>query len=84
MEEIEAELKALSLDKEAVSVRMTGCPNGCARPYMGDIGIVGRTKDVYNIYVGGDWANTLKHALCGICAYEEYRGNASSCTCALV
>jgi sulfite reductase (ferredoxin) len=56
--QIEADLADLDLAEEAISVRMTGCPNGCARPYMGDIGFVGRTKDVYNIYVGGDWANT--------------------------
>lgn len=37
---------------------MTGCPNGCARPYMGDIGFVGRSKDLYDIFLGGDWANT--------------------------
>ena len=42
---------------------MTGCPNGCARPYMGDIGFVGRTKDVYNVYVGGDWENTRLNTL---------------------
>src|SRR6185503_2723699 len=56
--EIERDLTALGLAQERVSVRMTGCPNGCARPYMGDIGIVGRSKDLYDIYLGGDWANT--------------------------
>lgn len=60
---IEDELRALGLENELVSVRMTGCPNGCARPYMGDIGIVGRTKDVYNIYIGGDQPNTRLNTL---------------------
>ena len=32
---------------------MTGCPNGCARPYTAEIGIVGRTKTTYDVYVGG-------------------------------
>ena len=32
---------------------MTGCPNGCARPYTAEIGIVGRTKTAYDVYVGG-------------------------------
>ena len=32
---------------------MTGCPNGCARPYTAEIGIVGRTKKTYDVYVGG-------------------------------
>ncbi len=36
-----------------VTVRMTGCPNGCARPYNADIGLVGRRPGVYNVYVGG-------------------------------
>ena len=58
MQQIEATLREIGLGNEPLSVRMTGCPNGCARPHMGDIGIVGRTKDIYNIYLGGDWANT--------------------------
>jgi sulfite reductase (ferredoxin) len=61
--QVEAELAELGLAGERLSIRMTGCPNGCARPYMGDIGLVGKTKDVYNIYVGGDWANTRLNAL---------------------
>lgn len=34
-------------------INMTGCPNGCSRPYAAEIGIVGRTKRNYDIYVGG-------------------------------
>jgi sulfite reductase (ferredoxin) len=34
-------------------VNMTGCPNGCARPYTAEVGIVGRTKTTYDVYVGG-------------------------------
>ncbi|HVA92730.1 MAG TPA: NADPH-dependent assimilatory sulfite reductase hemoprotein subunit [Chloroflexota bacterium] len=60
---LEEDLEAIGLAGEQLSVRMTGCPNGCARPYMGDIGLVGRTKDVYNLYVGGDWANTRLNTL---------------------
>jgi sulfite reductase (ferredoxin) len=37
---------------------MTGCPNGCARPYTGDIGIVGRMPGYYALYVGGDFEGT--------------------------
>ncbi|MGQ0764845.1 MAG: NADPH-dependent assimilatory sulfite reductase hemoprotein subunit [Gemmatimonadota bacterium] len=36
-----------------IVVRMTGCPNGCARPYSADIGFVGRRPGVYHIFVGG-------------------------------
>ncbi|MBS1836543.1 MAG: NADPH-dependent assimilatory sulfite reductase hemoprotein subunit [Actinobacteria bacterium] len=36
-----------------VRLNMTGCPNGCARPYNAEIGVVGRTKRTYDVYVGG-------------------------------
>ncbi|HTU11356.1 MAG TPA: sulfite reductase, partial [Allosphingosinicella sp.] len=63
LEEISALIDELGLRGERISVRMTGCPNGCARPYMGDIGIVGRSKDLYDVYAGGDWANTTLNRL---------------------
>ena len=62
-QQIEADLQALGLANEPLSIRMTGCPNGCARPFMGDIGFVGRTKDIYNIYLGGDMPNTRMNEL---------------------
>jgi sulfite reductase (ferredoxin) len=46
------------LSARRVSVRITGCPNGCARTYAGDIGIVGRMPGFYAIYVGGDFEGT--------------------------
>ncbi len=58
MGQIEQDLRDLGLEDEPVSVRMTGCPNGCARPYLGDIGFVGRSKDIYTVYIGGDLNNT--------------------------
>jgi sulfite reductase (ferredoxin) len=61
--EVEELLAELGLDDERISIRMTGCPNGCARPYMGDIGIVGRSKDLYDVFVGGDRANTRLNRL---------------------
>ena len=63
VQQIETDLQSLGLADESLSIRMTGCPNGCARPYMGDIGIVGRTKDIYNIYLGGDLLNTRLNTL---------------------
>ena len=63
VQQVEADLCALGLVNEPLSVRMTGCPNGCARPYMGDIGLVGRTKDIYNVYIGGDLLNTRLNTL---------------------
>ena len=41
-----------------VSFRITGCPNGCARTYAGDIGVVGRMPGHYALYVGGDFEGT--------------------------
>ncbi len=63
VKQIEAELHELGLGDERVSIRMTGCPNGCARPHMGDIGFIGRSKDLYQLYVGGDWSNTRLSSL---------------------
>ncbi|MGC2415307.1 MAG: NADPH-dependent assimilatory sulfite reductase hemoprotein subunit [Stellaceae bacterium] len=55
---IAARLKRWGLEEERLSIRITGCPNGCARPYSGDIGIVGRIPGFYAIYVGGDFEGT--------------------------
>jgi sulfite reductase (ferredoxin) len=53
LDELEAELDRLGLSDLVLSVRMTGCPNGCVRPYQSDIGIVGRSGDKYTLFVGG-------------------------------
>lgn len=37
----------------AIETRMTGCPNGCSRPYVAELGIVGRTKTTYDLWLGG-------------------------------
>lgn len=56
--QVEAELARLGLLEERISLRLTGCPNGCARPYQGDIGVVGRAPGLYTLFVGGDLAGT--------------------------
>jgi sulfite reductase (ferredoxin) len=56
--ELQAELDALGLDDAVPSVRMTGCPNGCARPYVAEIGLVGDAVDRYQVWLGGDGAGT--------------------------
>src|SRR3954469_10402233 len=53
MDQLEEELQRLGLQDEIFTTRMTGCPNGCARPYNSDIGLVGKTKDKYTIFLGG-------------------------------
>jgi sulfite reductase (NADPH) hemoprotein beta-component len=40
------------LRDDAIVIRMTGCPNGCARPYLGEIGLVGKAPGKYNLYLG--------------------------------
>ncbi len=56
--EIENALALADIADERISVRITGCPNGCARPYAGEIGIVGRTAADYAIFLGGDFEGT--------------------------
>ncbi|MCI0463600.1 MAG: hypothetical protein L0Z62_42230, partial [Gemmataceae bacterium] len=58
VDQLEVELQRLGLADEKLSVRMTGCPNGCARPYQSDIGLVGRSGDKYSVFVGGDVLGT--------------------------
>ena len=53
IDQLELELARLGLEKEAFTVRMTGCPNGCARPYNADIGLVGKAVGKYTVYLGG-------------------------------
>lgn len=50
---LEKTIKAAGLEKDTISIRITGCPNGCARPYLAEIGLVGRSPGKYNIYLGG-------------------------------
>ena len=54
--QIEQDMTALGLAAEPVSIRMTGCPNGCARPYTADLAFVGRSLGLYHVYVGGGLA----------------------------
>jgi sulfite reductase (ferredoxin) len=60
---IEERLRLYGLEHERLSIRITGCPNGCARPYTGDIGIVGRMPGFYALSVGGDFEGTRLNTL---------------------
>ena len=53
IDQIEVELARLGLSNEKFTLRMTGCPNGCARPYNCDVGLVGKARGKYTIYLGG-------------------------------
>jgi len=52
VQDIQAEFDAVGLGEREVHLRTTGCPNGCARPYTAEIGIVGASVDMYTIYLG--------------------------------
>jgi len=53
LDQLDVELAKLGLGNEKFTIRMTGCPNGCARPYTSDIGLVGKAVGKYTIFVGG-------------------------------
>jgi sulfite reductase (ferredoxin) len=51
-------LDEIGLADERISFRMSGCPNGCSRPYLGDVGFVGTTLGKYDVMLGGDFNGT--------------------------
>jgi sulfite reductase (ferredoxin) len=53
IDQVEAELARLGLAQERFTIRMTGCPNGCARPYNCDVGLVGKARGKYTVLLGG-------------------------------
>jgi sulfite reductase (ferredoxin) len=55
---IEMLLADRGLDDLRIETRMTGCANGCARPYVAELGIVARTKTAYDVWLGGDASGT--------------------------
>ena len=58
IDDIEGALEETGLIQEPLVMRMTGCPNGCARPYVAEIALVGRSLNKYVIYLGGNVAGT--------------------------
>jgi sulfite reductase (NADPH) hemoprotein beta-component len=56
IDKLEPILGACGLRDDAITVRMTGCPNGCARPYLAEIAFVGKSLGKYNVYLGGGFA----------------------------
>jgi sulfite reductase (NADPH) hemoprotein beta-component len=69
--ELEKRLAAYGLSADDIVIRMTGCPNGCARPYLAEIGLVGKGPGRYNLYLGAAYdgsrlsklyAEDLEHA----------------------
>jgi len=60
---VEALLTELGLQSEELIVRMTGCPNGCARPFMAEIALVGKGPNKYQLYLGGNEPGTRLNRL---------------------
>jgi sulfite reductase (NADPH) hemoprotein beta-component len=53
---LEGIMAEAGLNDDPIVVRMTGCPNGCARPYLGEIGFVGKAPGKYNLYLGAGFS----------------------------
>ena len=53
LDSIDSVLAELNLENDQILIRMTGCPNGCARPYNADFAFVGRAPKKYAMFVGG-------------------------------
>jgi sulfite reductase (NADPH) hemoprotein beta-component len=60
---VEELLKQAGLDDEELIIRMTGCPNGCARPYLAEVALVGKAPNKYQIYLGGNEGSTRLNRL---------------------
>ena len=52
VDELDEIIDSLGLRDESIAIRSTGCPNGCGRPYLGEIGLVGKAPGKYNLYLG--------------------------------
>jgi sulfite reductase (NADPH) hemoprotein beta-component len=63
LEKFEAVLDEAGLKDDAISLRVTGCPNGCARPYLAEIGLVGKAPNKYALYLGAKYNGTRLNRL---------------------
>ncbi len=61
--QVEAILAEAGIADEPIVLRMTGCPNGCARPFVAEIALVGKALGRYNLYLGGDFAGERLNTL---------------------
>ena len=63
LERFEAVLDEAGLRDDAISIRITGCPNGCARPYLAEIGFVGKAPNKFALYLGAKYNGTRLNRL---------------------
>jgi sulfite reductase (NADPH) hemoprotein beta-component len=63
LDKIDELIVAAGLERQPITIRMSGCPNGCSRPYLAEIALVGKAVGKYNLYLGasatGDRLNAL-------------------------
>lgn len=72
LEKFDAVLEEAGLSDDAISLRMTGCPNGCARPYLAEIGFVGKAPGKYALYIGAKYNGTrLNRLVSPKCTVDE-------------
>jgi sulfite reductase (NADPH) hemoprotein beta-component len=60
---VDERLAANGLAKAPLVLRITGCPNGCARPYLAEVALVGKAPGRYNLFLGGDGRGQRLNAL---------------------
>ena len=72
LNKLENILDEVGLRRDAITIRMTGCPNGCVRPYVAEIGLVGKAPGLYNLHLGADFSGQRLNRLYleGVCEAE--------------
>ncbi|PSF07138.1 sulfite reductase [Marinobacter fuscus] len=63
IDRIERLMAEEGLEPDAINIRITGCPNGCARPYLGEIALTGKAVGKYNLYLGADFSGQRMNRL---------------------
>ena len=59
----EQELEKMGLRDDAITLRITGCPNGCGRPFLGEVGLIGKAPGKYNVYLGAAFNGSRMNVL---------------------
>lgn len=63
IDRIERTMAEEDLEPDAINIRVTGCPNGCARPFLGEIALTGKALGKYNLYLGADFSGQRMNRL---------------------
>lgn len=63
IDKIEVLLEKNGILKDEIVIRMTGCPNGCGRPYLAEVGLIGKSLGHYNLYLGGNFIGSRLNTL---------------------